>query len=183
MTDEPKNFRVTSHQAIYNGKVFNVLVDSIEYDSGIKGVREVVQHPGGAAVVGLFPDGTVLLVRQYRYPLNAWLWEIPAGKLDREEDPLDAARREFREETGYQAESIRLLMRIHTTPGFCDETLYLYIAKGLTPDPRGQQLEEGEHTLTVHRLPLDDVIGMIEKGEITDSKTICAILFTAQTLR
>lgn len=182
MTAEPKNFTVLSHKEIYRGKIFDIFVDSIEYDSGVKGVREVTRHPGGAVVVGLFPDETVLLVRQYRYPLDAWLWELPAGKLDPGEDPLDAARREFQEETGYQADDIRKLTHIYTTPGFCNEVLYIYLATGLSPDHEGQQLEEGEQSLTVHRLPLQKVIEMIEQGEITDSKTICGILLTDRKL-
>ncbi|MGD0337469.1 MAG: NUDIX hydrolase [Bacteroidota bacterium] len=182
MKTEPKNYKILSHENIFRGRVFNVIVDNIEYDSGAKGVREVAQHPGGAVVIGLFPDETILLVRQFRFAVDAWLWELPAGKLDPGENPLDAARREFQEETGYSAGSVRKLAQIHTTPGFCTEILHIYMATGLTKNIEGQKLEEGEQTLTVHQIPLHKTIEMIEQGEITDSKTICGIFLTERIL-
>ena len=160
------------------GRVFNLLVDEVEYPSGNRSTREVAEHPGGAVIVPLFDDGTVMLVRQYRYPVKQDLYELPAGKLDPGELPEVCAARELQEETGYSAGSLRKLTAIFTTPGFCSEQLHLYLATGLTPSPKGQQLEEGEMDITLHRLPLDRVIAMIANGEIVDGKTICGIALT-----
>lgn len=167
----------------YTGKVFNLIVDEVEYFSGRRGVREVAEHPGGAVVVPLLDDGTVLLVHQYRYPVKTELFELPAGKLDPGEDPQLCAGRELEEETGYVAGSIRKLTAIYTTPGFCSEQLHIYLATGLSKSPRGQRLEEGELDLVVKQVHLDEVIAMIERGEIVDGKTICGIMLTAHQLR
>jgi len=167
----------------YSGKVFSLIVDEVEYLSGRRGVREVAEHPGGAVVVPLLDDGTVLLVRQYRYPVKKELFELPAGKLDPGEDPQVCAARELEEETGYIAGSIRKLTAIYTTPGFCSEQLHIYLATGLKKSPHGQRLEEGELDLVVRQFPLTEVVTMIERGEVVDGKTICGIMLTAHQLR
>jgi ADP-ribose pyrophosphatase len=182
MTTEDKGYTVLSHKEIFHGRVIDVFVDEIEYSSGIRGIREVARHPGGAVVVGVFPDESVILVRQFRIAIDAWLWELPAGKLDPGEDPLEAARREFHEETGYSAAEMRILAKTYSTPGFCTEILHIYMATGLQPEQGGQKLEAGEHTLTVHRFPMKKVIEMIDHGEITDGKTICGILIADRRL-
>ncbi len=180
--DEVKNYRTLAHRDIYSGRVISVVVDDIEYDSGMKSVREVARHPGGAVMVGLFPDETILLVRQFRFAVNEWLWELPAGKLDHGEDPQAAAVREFREETGYTAKDVKKLMRIYSSPGFCTEILHIYLATGLESSAGGQELEEGEQSITVHRIALSKAVEMVEKGEITDAKTVCGILLVERNL-
>ncbi|HTY38270.1 MAG TPA: NUDIX hydrolase [Bacteroidota bacterium] len=167
----------------YNGKVFSLIVDEVEYLSGRHGVREVAEHPGGAVVVPLLDDGSVLLVRQYRYPVKTELLELPAGKLDPGEDPRVCAARELEEETGYIAGSIRKLTSIFTTPGFCSEQLHIYLATQLTKSPLGQRLEEGELDLVVRQVPLNEIVAMIGRGEIVDGKTICGIMLTDHQLR
>ncbi len=180
--DEVKNYRTLAHRDIYSGRVISVVVDDIQYDSGVKSVREVARHPGGAVMLGLFPDETILLVRQFRFAVNEWLWELPAGKLDYGEDPFDAAVREFREETGYTAKEVKKLMRIYSSPGFCTEILHLYLATGLEPSAGGQALEEGERSMTVHRIALSQAVEMVDRGEITDAKTVCGVLFIERML-
>jgi ADP-ribose pyrophosphatase len=160
----------------YSGRIFSLIVDEVEYSSGNHAVREVADHPGGAAVIPLLDNGSVILVHQYRYPVKKHLFEIPAGKLDAGEDPQVCAARELEEETGYTAGSIKKLTSIYTTPGFCNEQLHIYVATDLKKSPRGQRLEEGELDLTIRQLPFDQVVTMIEKGEIVDGKTICGIL-------
>lgn len=160
----------------YAGKVFDLIVDEIEYPSGNKSVREVASHPGGAVVVPLLPNDEVILVRQFRYPVQKLLYELPAGKLNYGEDPAVCARRELEEETGYIVGKLRKLTAIYTTPGFCNEQLHLYLATELTKSVHGQQLEEGEASLTVEVFPLSRTIEMIEQGIIVDGKTICGIL-------
>ncbi len=151
--------------------------------SGDHAVREVADHPGGAAVVPLFDDGTVILVHQYRYPVKKHLLELPAGKLDPGEDPQVCAARELEEETGYVAGSMKKLTAIYTTPGFCSEQLHIFVATALKKSSRGQRLEEGELDLTIRQFPLEQVVSMIAQGEIVDGKTICGILMVDRQRR
>jgi ADP-ribose pyrophosphatase len=182
MSHQP-HFRVLKSERKHDGKVFNLIVDEIEYESGNRAVREVADHPGGAVAVPLLDDGSLLLVRQYRYPLKQPLLELPAGKLSPGEDPMVCAARELEEETGYTAQKLTKLTAIYTTPGFCNEQLHLYLAEDVRRSSTGQQLEEGELSLTVEQIPLHHVVEMIEKGEILDSKTICGILLAERHLR
>lgn len=175
------NFRLRSHEILYKGKVFDLEIDRIVYDTGIEGVREVARHPGGAVTVPLFPDSTVMLVRQFRYPLQSYTLEVPAGKLNPGEDPEHAARRELEEETGWIAGKLGKLTSILTTPGFCNEVLHIYLATDLVESPRGHQREEGERDMTIERIPLDRAIAMIETQEIRDSKTIVGLLLAERS--
>ena len=163
-------------EVVYTGKVFDLIVDRVEYPSGNTGVREIARHPGGAVVVPLLDDGTVLMVKQLRYPFSKHILELPAGKLNKGEDPEHAARRELEEETGWRAAKLEKLTSIYTTPGFCDEELHIYLATGLTQAPDGHKREEGEFSMTVHRIPLDDAVKMVVSGELKDSKTIVGVL-------
>ena len=130
--DEPNEIYMElkrlNRKTVYSGHVFKTIVDQVRYPSGAESVREVAQHPGGAVALGVFPDGNILLIRQYRYPFDAVIWELPAGKLEPDEQPLACARREFEEETGYSAATWQHLTSIYTSPGFCDEVLHLYLA-------------------------------------------------------
>ena len=132
-----------------------------------------------ALPIARFPDDTILLVHQHRYPFDRFLWELPAGKLNTGEDPLHCAQRELEEETGYLADSWEKLSAICTTPGFCSEVLHLYMATGLREAPGGRKLEEGELSMTMRRLPIQEALAMIESGEIVDAKTICGLLIAA----
>ncbi len=166
----------------YAGRVFDLIIDEVEYPSGRVGIREIARHPGGAVVVPLQDDRTVVLVRQYRHPVDSYVIELPAGKLEPGEDPAHCATRELAEETGYEATSLTRLTSIYTTPGFCSEILHLYLARGLRPTGRGQQLEEGEQTLTLLPTPLDEALAMIERGEIVDGKSICGLFLATRAL-
>lgn len=168
--------KLLKRNRLYQGRVFTVIVDDVEYPSGNKSVREVAEHIGGAVILAVFPDEQILLINQHRYPFDKFIWELPAGKLNVGEDPLDCAKRELEEETGYTAEQWKKITAIYTTPGFCSETLHIYLATDLTPAPNGRQLEEGELTMTLTKLPLAQAIAMIERQEIVDGKTICGIL-------
>ena len=175
-------FKVVESRKLYEGKVISLIVDEVEYQSGQHAVREVADHPGGAAIVPLLDDGRILFVRQHRYPLREFVTELPAGKLHPGEDPFTCARRELLEETGYEAETIVPLGTIYTSPGFCTERLHLFMARGLHPGS-GQRLEEGEESLTVTAVPFEEALEMIHKGELVDAKTICGILLTKDRLR
>jgi len=177
------DFEFIRSEKIYKGRIINLVVDHVRYESGNEGVREVVEHPGGGVVLALFDNDDILLVRQHRYPINDFVLELPAGKLDAGEDPQKCAERELREETGYVASRWRKLTTIMTTPGFCNERLHIYMAQGLSQSPQGQSLEEGERTIKVLRVPLVESLAMIERGEIVDGKTIAGIFLGERILR
>ncbi|MBI1803034.1 MAG: NUDIX hydrolase [Ignavibacteriae bacterium] len=168
---------------LYQGRVFNVIVDDVEYPSGNRSVREVAEHSGGSVILAVYPDNRIILVYQHRYPFDKFMWELPAGKLNIGENPIDCAKRELAEETGCAASTWRKLTAISTTPGFCSEVLHIYLATDLTQTPDGRKLEEGELTMTMKLLPLSDAIAMIERGEIVDGKTICGIFLGERILR
>ena len=169
------NFKVEKSEILFKGKVFDLKVDEITYDSGNKGVREVAVHNGGAVVLPIKDNGKIVLVKQYRYPFDKILLELPAGKLDADEDPLTAAKRELQEETGYTTNNISKLGAICTTPGFCTEILHIYLAKDLIPGEHAR--EEGELGMEIHDFTLDEIYRMISNGEIIDAKTICGIQY------
>lgn len=167
------NFDVTKSEIIYRGKVFNVVVDSIRYNSGNLGIREVAVHPGGAVVVPVKEDGKIIIVKQFRYPLKKTLLELPAGKLDPDEDPLNCAVRELEEETGYLANNVIKLGAINTTPGFCTEVLHIFLAKDLVPGEHKR--EEGEYGMEIYEYTFQEIDEKIKTGEVCDAKTICGI--------
>ena len=170
------NFTVSKTNIVFQGKVFDVKVDEIEYNgSGNKSLRQVALHPGGAVVLPLKSDGRIILVSQYRYPHNEVLLELPAGKLEKGEDPLNCATRELTEETGYSSKKISKLGKIYTTPGFCDEILHIYLAEDLIPGDHAR--EEGEEGMEVVELTLEEAEEKIRNGKIVDAKTICGIAY------
>lgn len=177
------DLKLLKHSTVYRGRVFNIIVDDVEYPSGNRSVREVAEHGGGAVVLALFEDERIMMVNQHRYPFNDFILELPAGKLEKGEDPLHCAQRELGEETGYRASEWRKLTSMFTTPGFCSEVLHIYLATGLSALERGRMLEEGEQTMTLRFLPLGEAIAMIERQEIRDGKTICGILLGERLLR
>ncbi len=173
--------KVLNHKVIYSGRVFNTIVDEIEYDSGNRSVREVAEHPGGAVVLPLLDDGRIIFVYQNRYPLNKSLYELPAGKLEPNEPPEECARRELEEETGYRASRLEKLTAIFTSPGFCTERLHIFLAKGLQNGK--QQLEEGELGLSLKYIHYKEAFHMVRTNEIVDAKTIAGLFFLQDMLK
>ena len=168
------NFKVIDSNLVFNGKVFDVKVDTIEYNgTGNKAQRQVAIHPGGAVVVPVTSQGKIILVSQYRYPHNKVILELPAGKLEKGEDPSVCATRELKEETGYTSNNVSKLGKIFTTPGFCDEILHIYLAEHLIEGDHAR--EEGEEGMLLHELTLQEIDEKIGSGEIEDAKTICGI--------
>lgn len=165
-----RNYKVQKSDILFKGKVFNLQLDEIEYNSGNRGIREVVVHPGGAIVVPVKNDGKIVLVNQFRYPLQNFLLELPAGKLDKNERPIDCAERELEEETGYKANKVTELGYIYTTPGYSTEKLQVFLAEDLIPGKHNR--EEGEHGMEVYEFTLEEVERKILTREIVDSKTI-----------
>lgn len=172
--------RIRSANRAYDGKFLQVDMLELELPNGADCTLEIIRHPGAAAVVPLRPDGTVVMIRQYREAGGGFILEVPAGKLDPDDDgPEACAHRELREEVGLAAGSLHALGPIHTTPGFTDEKIWLYAATGLSPVP--QDLEADE-VIEVLEMPLNEAVGLIRSGAITDSKTIIALLRTEQEL-
>jgi ADP-ribose pyrophosphatase len=170
-----------SSRRVHTGKIVHLDVDTVRFPDGSTGELEMFRHPGASAVVPFLsdpagPDPEVLLIKQYRYATGGYLYEIPAGRLDANEDPAECARRELQEETGCTAERIERLTTIFTTPGFCDEQIHLFMAVGLT---RGEHAREKDEFLEVETLPLSRVRAMIESGAIHDSKSVVALLYAA----
>jgi ADP-ribose pyrophosphatase len=161
---------------VYKGKIFNVAVERVTLPNGAVKDREVVRHPGAAAMVPLFDDGKVALIKQYRHATDQFLWEIPAGTLEEGEDAMTCARRELAEETGYEAEHLENLAEILPAPGYTDERIHIFLATGLTPAK--QQLEDDE-VLELRPTPFATAIEMIADGRIRDAKTITGLLLTS----
>lgn len=168
----PQGERLGSRE-IFRGRTIHVDVDRVRLPNGREMDMELVHHRGAAAVVPVLADGTVLLVRQYRYATGGWLLEIPAGKLDGGEDPESCARRETEEETGYRPAQLQPLGWIWTTPAFADEKIWLYLGTDLIP---GRLDPEQHEILSVERVPLDDAVRRAVRGEIHDGKSVCALL-------
>ncbi len=165
---------VISHEEIYRGKIVNLQVDNIRLPSGKAGIREVVHHPGGVTAVPILEDGRLLLIRQFRYPIQKYIFELPAGKLDSNQPPLDTMMRELEEETGYRAVSMEYECSFYTSPGISDEVIHLFTARGLVR--QSQRLEEGEH-ITVEADTLAECMEKIRTGRIMDAKTILGIMW------
>ena len=163
--------RTENVQGIYNGRVVNFHVDDITLCNGEKATRECVDHPGGVGIIAMTDDEYVYMVRQFRYPYKESIYEIPAGKRERGEDPLETGKRELQEECGVVAENFIDLGRIYPSPGYTNEEIYLYAATGLTEVE--QNLDEDEF-LQVTKMKLTTLITKIMSGEITDAKTIAA---------
>lgn len=160
-------------QMMYDGRIIKVYKDNVELADGKKSFREVVRHSGGVVILAFKDEDTILLVKQYRYPIGETVLELPAGKLEKGEDPFEAAKRELEEETGYCANKWTDLGYINTSPGFSDEKLYLYLAKDL--EYTHCHPDEGE-IIQAFEYKYDDVLKMIDNGEINDAKTICGLM-------
>lgn len=164
----------------FDGRVLDLRVDRVRLPNGAEAELEVIRHQGASAVVPVTANGDVLLVRQYRHATGDYLLEVPAGKLDfGTEDPEQCARRELEEETGFRAGELSSLGWIWTTPGFADERIWLFLATDLGP---GRQDLEPDEVIELVEMPLEEAAEMALNGEITDSKSICALLRAVSTL-
>ncbi len=162
-----------SSEEIFDGVAIHLFRDEILLPNGNKGVREVVRHPGAVCVLPLTENGEVIFVNQFRYALNKVTLEVPAGKLEKGEDPQEAALRELSEETGIEAKKIVPMGALYTTPALMDEIIYMYIATELS---QGEQHLDEDEFVNALKIPLDKAVEMVMNGEIRDSKTQVMIL-------
>ena len=170
--------KITS-RAAYRGRLLKVNEDEVRLPDGATALREYVVHPGAAIILPLFDDGSVLLERQFRYPLGQHFYELPAGKLEPDEPSLETAKRELLEETGYVAAEWRELGRVHPCIGYSNEQIDFFLARKL--EFRGAALDEGEFLETL-RVPLGDTIDWIRRGRISDTKTILGLFWAEKLL-
>lgn len=166
---------VLSSEVVYPGKLIHVVRDTVREGEQTY-VREVVGHPGGAAVVPFFEDGTVAFVKQYRHPARKYVLELPAGKIDPGERPAETAARELEEELGIVAGRMEQLSEFYTTPGFCAERLWVFFATDLRETTRRHEEDE---IIEIVRMPFARALQLVASGEIDDAKTIIGLLLAA----
>lgn len=164
--------KTISSQSIYEGRIIKVKVDEVLLPNGNTAKREIVHHQGAVAVIPLTDDGRLVAVRQFRKPLEKVIVEIPAGKLEPGEDPLSCAKRELEEETGYTAAHYEKLSAFYTSPGFADELLHVYVAKGLV---KGESRPDEDEFVDLLELTLEEAHELHQTGEICDAKTVVAL--------
>ena len=164
---------------IYQGKILTVRRDDAQLPDGKPCIREIIEHSGGVAVAAVTDDNKMILVRQYRKAAEQDILEIPAGRRENNEDPMIAAMRELREETGYTAQKFSHLTSFYATIGYCTEVIHVYLATGLTP---GETDFDEHEAIEMECYPIDELKQMIFDGEIVDGKTITAILLAAEKL-
>jgi len=168
------NFKVVSSERVLKTKIFDVWRERATGPRGAEFNREVIKHPGAAVMLARDAEGNVLLIRQYRLPLRKQLWELPAGRIDAGETPLQAARRELKEETGYTARRWKKIFEFFPSPGFCDEKMTAFLAEGMTG---GDPAPEPYELIEKRWFHWEDALAMVRAGRIRDAKTISTLLF------
>ncbi len=177
---EPAPERVLESRRLYEGRIVNLRVDSVEMADGSRATREVVEHGDVVAIVPLLKDGDLLLVRQFRLPAEQVMLEVPAGGVDEDEAPEGAAQRELREECGQRAGRLERLGGFYVSPGFCNEFVHVFLATELEPSPL--RLDPDEQLAVVH-VPLVEALRLVSAGEIRDAKSIIGLAWAAAKVR
>lgn len=171
---------INSSKTIHEGRVFSLVSENYTLKNGVTSRMDFIQHPGAAAMVPMINPTDVILIKQYRHAIREFIWEIPAGTLDPEESPLNCARRELIEETGYSAASWHQLGTITPLPGCSDERIHIFLASDLKS---AEQNLDDDEMLKVHQLKLEDALQMVVKGEIADGKTISGLFLAFHWLQ
>jgi ADP-ribose pyrophosphatase len=172
--------RILSSRVVYRGPSFWVSFDQVLEPSGVRARRDIVHHSGSVVILAVEEGDSeplVLLENQYRHAAQRYLWELPAGRIDKGEKDLAAAKRELREETGYSASSWKCILRFFVSPGFVAETMAIFLARGLRP---GTPTPEADEVIEVRMVPLSEAVRMVMGGRIWDAKTISGVLWLAQ---
>ncbi|WP_423799008.1 NUDIX domain-containing protein [Neobacillus sp. SAB-20_R2A] len=163
-------------EEIFSGKIISLHLQEVELPNGKTSKREIIKHPGAVAILAVTPENKIIMVEQYRKALERTIVEIPAGKLEKGEEPASCARRELEEETGYVCESLELLTSFFTSPGFADEIVHVYLAKGLTKKEDSAALDEDEF-VNLEELTLEEALQYVKEQKIYDAKTIYAVQY------
>ncbi|MCM2254864.1 MAG: NUDIX hydrolase [Vicinamibacteria bacterium] len=179
MKDEAGGSRLDGRR-IYEGKVLSLDLEEVEEPGDVRATREVVRHSGSVAVLPVHEDGSLVLVRQYRWPARALVWELPAGRRDPGETPEEGARRELVEEVGLETGALEKIAEFWTTPGFCDEVMHLYRATDLR---QGTARPEADERIEARRFSLAEALAAVDRGEIREGKTLVALLMEARRRR
>lgn len=183
LRDEPADAHVVETRLVHEGRVWDVVSDTVRYGES-EFVRDYVRHPGAAAVIAIDDDERVVLIQQYRHPIRSRDWEVPAGLLDvAEEPPIDTARRELAEEADLVAERWQPLVAIRTSPGGNDEVVHLFLARGLSDAPERFEREHEEADMTVARVPLADAVSAVLEGRMSNGILTAGVLAAAEVLR
>ncbi len=165
---------------VYKGKILNLRIDTVELPDKKYSKREIVEHPGSVAIVPITKKKEIILVKQYRKAVESHLLEVPAGKLELNEEPIETARRELKEETGIEAGKLEYITEFFTSPGFSNEKIYLFLAMDLLEGL--SELDDGEY-IEETKIEIDKLVDMIKKGQILDSKTIIGVYMAIEYLK
>ncbi len=183
MPKKQKSAKILSARTVYKGPLFRVAIENIQDPEGNKGRRDIVHHGGSVVILPVDDSGReprVLLVRQFRHAAGQYLWELPAGGLDGKEDPMGGAKRELLEETGYRSENWSRALFFYVSPGFLDESMAIYLAKGLK---KGKAQPEDDEFITKRLFSLKNALKMALNGKILDAKTIAGVLWLQEKFR
>jgi ADP-ribose pyrophosphatase len=172
--------RILSRKTLYQGNVFSIRQDRLTEPGGVEVTRDIVVHRGSVVLLPIFPDGEILLVRQYRHAIGASIWELVAGRIEAGESRAAGARRELIEETGYTARRVRQILEIFPSPGFVTERMWIFAATGLR---QGSAQPEEDERITAKKFSLGALEKMIVRGQLRDAKSVAAILFYSQFLK
>ena len=171
--------KTISSDRIYTGKVISLKVDTVEIDNKGYKKREIVEHPGAVAIVAITEDNKVVLVKQFRKPIEQVIWELPAGKLEIGESPKECAIRELKEETGYSAKNLKLLHKFFTSAGFSNQKIYIFLATGLI---KGEPDFDDDEFIEKYEIDINEAQNMVIKNEIEDAKTSIGILLAKELI-
>ncbi|MFC0235040.1 NUDIX hydrolase [Fictibacillus phosphorivorans] len=167
--------KTVSKEQVYSGKIIDLYIEEVELPNKKIGKREIVKHPGAVAVLAVTDEGKMLMVEQFRKPLEKTIIEIPAGKLEKGEDPLECAKRELLEETGFTCESMESIGSFYTSPGFADELIHLYYTNTLTK--QGDQMTDEDEFLNVLEISVDEAKELMKQEKIHDAKTAYSVMY------